>query len=113
MQGTWLRRGGTTLARGTAPAALAWTLQAAPAMAEDQAIIVTGTRIQREGGFNEPTPSTVFGSEQIADLAITNAGEIMDLIPQNTAFASDAVAGITAGADVGSAFANLRGLKPS
>ena len=121
MRGTRLRRGGAAFARGTALAALAWSLPALAQEADplpaasggDNAIIVTGTRIQREGGFNEPTPSTVFGSEQIADLALTNAGEIMDLIPQNTAFVSDAVAGITAGADVGSAFANLRGLNPS
>ena len=122
MEGTWIKRGSAALARGTALAALAWSLQAAPAMAQDEtaeqasaedAIIVTGTRIARPVGFNEPTPSTVFGSEQIADLAIVNAGDVMDLIPQNTAFASDAVAGITGGADVGSSFANLRGLNPS
>jgi outer membrane receptor protein involved in Fe transport len=123
MQGTWLRRGGAALARGSALAALAWSLPAAPALAQDgagaelaeneEAIIVTGTRIQRSGGFNEPTPSTVFGSEQIADLGIVNASSIMDLIPQNTAVISDAVAGITAGADVGASYANLRGLNPT
>lgn len=122
MEGTWLRRGGAVLARGSALAALAWSLQAAPALAqdpagtglaEDEAIIVTGTRIQREGRFNEPTPSTVFGEEQIADLGIVNASDIVELIPQNTAVVSDAVAGITAGADVGASYANLRGLNPT
>jgi outer membrane receptor protein involved in Fe transport len=122
MEGTWMRRGGAALARGSALAALAWSLHAAPALAqdpvaappaEDQAIIVTGTRIARPGGFNEPTPSTVFGAEQIADLAIVNAGDIMELIPQNTAVVSDAVAGLTAGADVGASYANLRGLNPT
>jgi hypothetical protein len=104
MQGTWMRRGGAALARGSALAALAWSLQASPALAQDapqaaatgdseEPIIVTGTRIQRPGGFNEPTPSTVFGEEQIADLGIVNAGDIMELIPQNTAVVSDAVAG--------------------
>jgi outer membrane receptor protein involved in Fe transport len=123
MEGTWLRRGGAALARGTALAALGWSLQSAPALAQDPApaaeqpsdeeIIVTGTRIQREGGFRGTTPSTVFGSEQIADLAIVNAGDIVELIPQNTAVVSDAVAGLTAGADVGAAYANLRGLNPT
>ena len=121
MEGTWLGRGGVALAQGSALAALAWSLQAAPALAQaaaaessdDQAIIVTGTRIQREGGFTGTTPSTVFGGEQIADLAIVNAGDIMELIPQNTAVVSDAVAGLTAGADVGAAYANLRGLNPT
>src|SRR5688572_11356621 len=123
MEGTWLRRGRAALTRSTALVALAWSLQSAPTLAQDpagvelaeneEAIIVTGTRIQRPGGFNEPTPSTVFGSEQIADLAIVNAGNIMELIPQNTAVVSDAVAGITAGADVGASYANLRGLNPT
>lgn len=80
---------------------------------EDNAIIVTGSRIQRTGGFDQPTPATVFGAEQVADLGIVNAGDIVELIPQNTAFVSDAVAGITAGADVGASYANLRGLNPS
>ena len=108
---------------GAALAALAVSLCTMPAAAQDapaedaaeqdEVILVTGSRIARTGGFNEPTPSTVFGAEQVADLAITNAGDIMELIPQNTAFVSDAVAGITAGADVGAAYANLRGLNPA
>jgi len=123
MEGTWLRRGSAALARSSALAALAWSLQAAPALAQGAApvaeqpsgdpIIVTGTRIQREGGFTGTTPSTVFGDEQIADLAIVNAGDIMELIPQNTAVVSDAVAGLTAGSDVGASYANLRGLNPT
>jgi outer membrane receptor protein involved in Fe transport len=81
--------------------------------AEGNAIVVTGSRIQRTGGFDQPTPATVFGAEQVADLGIVNAGDIVELMPQNTAFVSDAVAGITAGADVGASYANLRGLNPS
>ncbi|MXO67109.1 TonB-dependent receptor [Altererythrobacter endophyticus] len=81
------------------------------AMAE-QPIIVTGTRI-KQNGFNEPTPATVFDGEMTRDLGIVNAGDIVELIPQNSAFQSDATAGITAGADVGASFANLRGLNPS
>ena len=87
---------------------------AAPAPeAPDDAIIVTGSRIERTSGFNQPTPATIFGAEQVADLGIVSAGDIVELIPQNTAFQSDATAGITAGADVGASYANLRGLNPS
>jgi iron complex outermembrane receptor protein len=78
----------------------------------DQPIIVTGSRIQNNG-YNEPTPATVFGAETTEDLGIVNAGDIVELIPQNTAFQSDAVAGITAGSDVGASYANLRGLNPA
>lgn len=95
-------------------------LTASPAFAQDSdaaevdesnAIIVTGSRIKKTG-FNEPTPATVFDVGAVQDLGIVNAGEIMKLIPQNSAFQSDATAGITAGPDVGSSFANLRGLNP-
>jgi iron complex outermembrane receptor protein len=80
---------------------------------EEDLIIVTGSRIERSSAFNQPTPATIFGAEQVADLGIVNAGDIVELIPQNTAFQSDATAGITAGADVGASYANLRGLNPS
>jgi outer membrane receptor protein involved in Fe transport len=92
-------------------------MQTAPALAQDEvefeedSIIVTGTRIKRDG-FNEPTPATVFTAETTRDLGIVNAGDIVELIPQNSSFQSDATAGITAGADVGASFANLRGLNP-
>jgi iron complex outermembrane receptor protein len=109
-----------TLRNSAATVALACALAALPVGAQEDlpeersdAIVVTGTRIERSGGFNEPTPSTVFGGEQIADLGIVSAGDIVELMPQNTAFVSDAVAGITAGADVGASYANLRGLNPS
>lgn len=116
-------------AASVAVAALAWAqlcgsalAQEAPAesAAEEQPgertegadIVVTGTRIERVGGFNEATPATVFGAEQVRSLGIVNAGDVVELIPQNIAFQSDATAGITAGANVGASFANLRGLNP-
>ncbi|TIX52116.1 TonB-dependent receptor [Alteraurantiacibacter aquimixticola] len=95
-------------------------LSSAPVAAQDDqqaeeardTILVTGTRIKRDG-FNEPTPATVFDAQVTQDLGIVNAGDIVELIPQNSSFQSDATAGITAGADVGASFANLRGLNPS
>jgi iron complex outermembrane receptor protein len=74
-------------------------------------IVVTGSRIARSG-FTTPTPVTVMDAELINNLGQVNAGETIRLIPQNTAFQSDASAGITAGGNVGSSFANLRGLNP-
>lgn len=119
-------KGFMSIARGRgsygAVSALAIALAAvAPAHAQEEGlsqtdsgapIIVTGTRI-KTNGFNEPTPATVFDAETTEKLGIVNAGDIIRLIPQNTAFVSDASAGITAGADVGAAYANLRGLNPS
>src|SRR5690606_5953757 len=65
-------------------------MQSAPALAQDEvefdeedAIVVTGTRIKRDG-FNEPTPATVFDAETTRDLGIVNAGDIVELIPQNS-----------------------------
>ncbi|GAA0283479.1 TonB-dependent receptor [Alteraurantiacibacter aestuarii] len=75
-------------------------------------ILVTGSRIKRDG-FSEPTPATVFDAQTTRDLGLVNVGDIVELIPQNSSFQSDATAGITAGADVGANFANLRGLNPS
>ncbi|MBN8830515.1 MAG: TonB-dependent receptor [Sphingomonadales bacterium] len=78
---------------------------------DTSAILVTGTRIKRNG-FNEPTPATVIGADLMADLGQVNISETLKLIPQNSNFQSDATAGITAGANVGASYANLRGLNP-
>ena len=78
----------------------------------DDAIVVTGTRIKRDG-FNEPTPATVIGGELMENLGQVNISEALSLIPQQSNFQSDAVSGITAGANVGASYANLRGLNPS
>ena len=87
------------------------TAQSAESGGDSGAILVTGTRIKRDG-FNEPTPATVIGGELMANLGQVNITEALRLIPQNSNFQSDAVSGITAGANVGASFANLRGLNP-
>lgn len=102
--------GNPALAQEAAEAGVASTAAPPPA---DSTIIVTGSRIERTSGFNQPTPATVFGAEQVANLGIVNTSDIVQLIPQNTAFQSDATAGITGGGDVGASYANLRGLNPS
>ncbi|MEI9852145.1 MAG: TonB-dependent receptor [Sphingomonas sp.] len=111
---------------GAAAAALAFGVCAvAPAQAQDEpaqaedtaseddgpAITVTGSRIARSG-FTSPTPLTVMDEALINDLGQTNVAETLKLIPQNSSFQSDAVSGITAGANVGASYANLRGLNP-
>nr|WP_231848714.1 TonB-dependent receptor [Sphingobium sp. SYK-6] len=115
---------GTSGSWASTVSALALMCAAAPAQAQDNiapqaasegedgaAILVTGTRIKRDG-FNEPTPATVIGADLMANLGQVNISETLRVIPQNSNFQSDATAGITAGANVGASFANLRGLNP-
>jgi outer membrane receptor protein involved in Fe transport len=105
------------VATGLFAAPVAWSQDAvapeAAPEAEAATIVVTGSRIQREGGFNEPTPATVLGVETVQNLGIVNASDIVELIPQNNAAQSDANQGIVTSADVGASFANLRGLNPA
>ncbi len=126
-----IMRGRNALRTGAAAAALALGLTAGQALAQDapasappaqpqggasaggEMIVVTGSRIERASGFNQPTPATIIGGELLQDLGVVNVTDALKLIPQNTNFQSDATAGITAGANVGSTFANLRGLNPS
>ncbi|PQA86619.1 TonB-dependent receptor [Marinicaulis flavus] len=88
----------------------------APAVGQDEGassdqIIVTGSRIKRDG-FDSPTPATVMSADLIQGLGQTNVSETLRLIPQISLFQSDSTAGITAGANVGAFYANLRGLNP-
>ena len=90
--------GGVAIASLLASLAFAETAFAQEAEAEqDDAIVVTGTRIKRDG-FNEPTPATVIGGELMENLGQVNISEALSLIPQQSNFQSDAVSGITAGA---------------
>ena len=79
---------------------------------ESEAIVVTGSRIKKDG-FDSAVPLTVVDSELIANLGQTNAAEVIRLIPQNIPSQSDATSGISTAASVGSQFANLRGLNPT
>ncbi|HWK42209.1 MAG TPA: TonB-dependent receptor [Croceibacterium sp.] len=84
----------------------------AGATAESSTIVVTGSRIERASGFNQPTPATVIGVDLMQNMGQVNVAETLRVIPQNSNFQSDANAGITAGPSVGAAYANLRGLNP-
>lgn len=75
-------------------------------------VTITGSRVKRASGFDAPNPLTVVSAEVIEQLGQVNVAESMSIIPQNTAFQSDTNIGIVATANIGSNFANLRGLNP-
>ncbi|HEY8509103.1 MAG TPA: TonB-dependent receptor plug domain-containing protein, partial [Steroidobacteraceae bacterium] len=104
------------LAAGAVAAFVSATLaaQEAPVASDDsrlEEVLVTGSRITRTG-FDAPNPLTVVTSAQIEKLGQVNVAEVLDVIPQHSAFQSDTNIGIVQTANVGSTFANLRGLNP-
>ena len=100
---------------GTATAALmmptasfAQTETAAAAeSAETGEILVTGSRIKKNG-FDSPVPVTVVDSGLIQQLGQTNAAEVVKLMPQNIASQSDATSGTSLSANAGSCRSNSR-----
>ncbi len=102
------------------PATQAWAQEAevSPAMegaTQDEAIVVTGSRIARTT-FDTSTPVTVIGADTIAALGQVNLGETIQLLPQNVSTVSDTNVGIatnSAQTNIGAQIANLRGLNPA
>jgi outer membrane receptor protein involved in Fe transport len=93
------------------PAALLAIFAAAPQLASAQdEIIVTGSRVSRDG-FDSPQPLTTINSEQIENLGLVNVGDVLRTMPQNTPFFTETNVGI-GNFNVGSQLANLRGLNP-
>jgi len=82
------------------------------ARADAGEILVTGSRI-RANGDASPVPRTVIDARLITDLGQANAAEAVDLMPQNVASQSDATSGTSLSGNIGSSFANLRGLNPT
>jgi iron complex outermembrane recepter protein len=78
---------------------------------ELEEVQITGSRVKRSG-FDAPNPLTVVSAEQIEQLGQVSVAETLNTLPQNTAFQSDTNIGIVGTANVGSTFANLRGLNP-
>jgi iron complex outermembrane receptor protein len=96
-----------------------WALGAASAHAQNaandpsqtvQEVVVTGSRIVRST-FNSPNPVTVIDQQQIQSLNLTNAGDVIAQLPQNSNFFSGANVGL-GNFNVGAQLANLRGLNP-
>ncbi|MFC4255155.1 TonB-dependent receptor [Altererythrobacter xixiisoli] len=75
-----------------------------------QQIIVTGSRIA-SAALDSPNPVTVVGAEQIQSLGQTNVAQVLQTIPQNSAFVTDDNVGL-GNFNVGAQLANLRGLNP-
>src|SRR5688500_11922714 len=108
-----LRRGAVALAVAVAIGAPGVNL-AADAGGSDvtlDEVTVTGSRIRRNG-FEAPNPLTVIGSEQMEQLGQVNVAEVLNSLPQNISVQSETNAGVFPTANVGSNFANLRGLNP-
>lgn len=84
---------------------------ASAAVSSLEEVLVTGSRVRRDG-FDAPNPLTVVSREQIEQLGQVSVAETLNVIPQNTAFQSDTNVGIVSTPNIGSNFANLRGLNP-
>ncbi|MBB3953954.1 TonB-dependent receptor plug domain-containing protein [Novosphingobium sediminicola] len=80
--------------------------------AGDQAIIVTGTRIQ--GGFNAPTPVTVASVEDLKQAAPTNIADGLNQLPAfNSSTRTTSPGTAAATGNNGQNLLNLRGLGPN
>ncbi len=75
---------------------------------ENEAIVVTGSRIARSG-FTAPTPVTQLGSERLENTAASSVGEALSQLPAFRATTSPTTSGVTVGAG-GARTVDLRGL---
>ncbi len=73
-------------------------------------VVVTGSRIQRST-FTSPNPVTVINEQEIQKLNLTNAGDIVSQLPQNSNFFAGNNVGL-GNFNVGAQLVNLRGLNP-
>ncbi|MCC7463396.1 MAG: TonB-dependent receptor [Gammaproteobacteria bacterium] len=96
--------GGPALRAAAGPQAEA----AAPAGAELDEIVVTGSRIARSG-FTTPTPVTVVGQEVLEQRALTNVGELLNQLPSFRPLVTPATQQAVGG-NVGARVLDLRGL---
>jgi outer membrane receptor protein involved in Fe transport len=73
-------------------------------------VVVTGSRISRST-FTSPNPVTVINEQEIQKLNLTNAGDIVAQLPQNSNFFAGNNVGL-GNFNVGAQLVNLRGLNP-
>jgi iron complex outermembrane recepter protein len=73
-------------------------------------VVVTGSRVGRST-FTTPNPVTVLDSKDIDNLGLTNVGEVLGELPQNSNFFAANNVGL-GNFNVGAQLANLRGLNP-
>jgi len=101
--GSWAASAG--LAQAQAPAASADSNSQAV-----EGVVVTGSRIVRST-FTTPNPVTVIDQQQIQQLNLTNAGDVVAQLPQNSNFFAGNNVGL-GNFNVGAQLVNLRGLNP-
>jgi iron complex outermembrane receptor protein len=102
-----------TVASVAAVAQDAGTPAAAATPATDntlQEVVVTGSRVARST-FTTPNPITVLDAKDIQNLGLTNVGEVLGELPQNSNFFAANNVGL-GNFNVGAQLANLRGLNP-
>jgi len=73
-------------------------------------VVVTGSRVARST-FTTPNPVTVLDQSDIQNLGLTNVGEVLGELPQNSNFFAANNVGL-GNFNVGAQLANLRGLNP-
>ena len=73
-------------------------------------VVVTGSRVARST-FTTPNPVTVMDAKDIENLGLTNVGEVLGQLPQNSNFFAANNVGL-GNFNVGAQLANLRGLNP-
>jgi hypothetical protein len=83
---------------------------AAKSDSQVQEVVVTGSRIVRST-FNTPNPVTVMSEQEIQKLNLSNAGDIVAQLPQNSNFFAGNNVGL-GNFNVGAQIVNLRGLNP-
>ncbi|MEJ6011595.1 TonB-dependent receptor domain-containing protein [Novosphingobium aquae] len=96
--------GGSAHAQDTASAAADEAEQS-----EEAGIVVTATRIERNG-YTAPTPTTVVGQDFIQQRAINNIGDALNKVPSFRAAVSPSAGGL---GNTGAFLADLRGLGPA
>ena len=82
----------------------------APPGAAVEQVVVTGSRVARST-FTTPNPVTVLDSKTIENLGLTNVGDVLGELPQNSNFFAANNVGL-GNFNVGAQLANLRGLNP-
>ncbi|MBN8819558.1 MAG: TonB-dependent receptor [Sphingomonas sp.] len=108
--GVSLRALGLGLVLVASPAFAQGDVASSPAAQPDgeEAIVVTGSRIARSG-FDQPTPVTVLGADQIERQAAVNVAQVLNDLPSFRAQATPATNAIFAN-NIGASTADLRGL---
>jgi outer membrane receptor protein involved in Fe transport len=95
---------------GAQPETSALAADAAPTDNADDAIVVTGSRIQ--SNLDRPTPVAVLGAQRLEDRGLTNIGDALNELPQFRSTQTPATSGLNAtpGQNIGGRILDLRGL---